>query len=151
MSLNGALRSHYTDFQGRVPEHSEHAAQTYYSVRSNPTFLDKDHLLHEVTCVFVKSKSWVRANSKGNTALLDHERLHFDIAECNARALRSALLSITSSKEAPLLVPMISDSVNASWKLVHSQYDLETAHGTIAKEQARWAWRHTANRASWSS
>lgn len=135
---NASRPLQWADFQGRVPEHSEHAALTYYSVRSNATFLDRQRLSHEVTCVFVKSRSWVRSERRTDTTLLQHERLHFDIAECNARALRSALLLVTSFEGATQKVPVVRDSVNAVWNRVHERYDTETSHGTIAPEQARW-------------
>jgi hypothetical protein len=34
---------------------------------------------------------------------------------------------------------VLRDSISSEWRGVHGKYDLETSHGTIAKEQARWA------------
>lgn len=130
----------WTDFQGRVPEYSEHAALTFCSTRSNNVFLNREQVSYEVISVVVKSKSWVRAEQKGNAALLDHERLHFDIAECSARSLRKELqLSRVSINECNHRLQLLRDSISSAWSRTQSQYDLETAHGTIAKEQARWA------------
>ena len=129
----------WSDYQGNSQEFSEHAALTYYSVRSNSTFLDRRHLSHEVTCVFVKSRSWVRPEHSADTTLLNHERQHFNLAECNARALRSALLRITSFDASTRKVPSVRDSVNTAWNRIQELYDKETSHGTIANEQTRWA------------
>lgn len=137
---NASRPLQWTDFQGRVPEHSEHAALTYCSTRSNNVFLDRERVSYEVISVVVKSKSWVRAEQKGNAALLDHERLHFDIAECSARSLRRELqLSRVSINECNHRLQLLRDSISSAWSRTQSQYDLETSHGTIAKEQARWA------------
>ena len=129
----------WSDYQGHAPSNTEHSALTYSSVRSNSTFLDRQHIAHVVTCVVVKSKSWVKPDHSHDTTLLGHERLHFDITECNARALRSRLARMTSFDECANHIPMIRDSVNMAWNAVQDRYDLETSHGTLAKEQARWA------------
>lgn len=131
----------WLDYQAHVPKGSEHAAVTYYSVRSNNKFLDWQHVAYEVTCVLVKSKSWVRPEHIGDTTLLGHERLHFDIAECNARVLRGELRKLMSVDDCVRRVQSVRDSVNSAWKLVQDQYDVETAHGTISKEQLKWRGR----------
>lgn len=48
-------------------------------------------------------------------------------------------MSITSLEASTIKVPVVRDSVNTAWNSIQELYDLETAHGTIAKEQARWA------------
>ncbi len=112
---------------------------TYLSVLDKSTFLDREHISYEVTCVVVKSESWVRPEHNGDTVLLGHERLHFDIAECKARELRSRLRTIMSFDGCAQRIPTLRDSVNAEWKRVQDRYDAETSHGTIAMEQARWS------------
>lgn len=130
----------WSDFQGQVPKHSEHAALTYCSTRSNNVFLDRERVSYEVISVVVKSKSWVRPEQKSNAALLNHERLHFDIAECSARSLRKELqLSRVSINECNQRLQLLRDSIGSVWSGMHSQYDSETSHGTIAEAQARWA------------
>jgi predicted secreted Zn-dependent protease len=70
--------------------------------------------------------------------LLEHERVHFDIAECNARVLRSQLRTLASYDECVYRIQIVRDSVNAVWNNVQERYDTETAHGMITNQQARW-------------
>ena len=130
----------WSDFQGAVPYQSPYGAAIKYEVRSTNSFPDWHHVVYEVTCVMVKGGSWVKPECRADTALLNHERIHFDLAECSARSLRSQLQhERVSIKECNQRLQLLRDSINASWLSIEGRYDLETTHGTVAKEQARWA------------
>jgi hypothetical protein len=130
----------WTDYKAQVPHQAEHGAVTAYEVRSTNKFLDWQHVTYEVTRVMIKNRSWVKPEFRSDSALLGHERLHFDLAECSARALRSRLhMERTSVKECNQRLEELRDSTHGSWLSIEARYDLETAHGTVAKEQARWA------------
>jgi hypothetical protein len=130
----------WSDYQGRIPYQPDHGAVTAYEVRSTNTYPDWHHVTYEVACVMLKCKSWVKPEFRTDSALLNHERLHFDLAECSARALRSSLHKERMSiKECNQRLQLLRDSINTTWLDVQDRYDAETFHGTIAKEQARWA------------
>lgn len=130
----------WLDYQGRVPEQAQYGAVTGYKVRSTNTFPDWHHVEYKVVCVMIKDASWVKPEHRADSALLSHERLHFDIAECSARTLRRSLQqNRLSIQECNQHLQLIGDSINTDWLGVQDLYDLETAHGTVAKEQARWA------------
>lgn len=130
----------WSDYKGHVPYQTKHGAVTAYEVRSTNTFPNWTHVSYEVTCVMIKNRSWVKPEHRADSALLNHERLHFDLAECSARALRSSLQKErVPIKDCNARLQVLRDSVHASWLNIEARYDLETSHGTIVEEQARWA------------
>ena len=77
----------WKDFQSNIDTTSA------YGAVSNPIINYKlrateDTFTIEVTCFFIKSKSW--SKFKNSDTLLIHEQGHFDIAELFARKLRKA-------------------------------------------------------------
>ncbi|MCZ6693600.1 MAG: DUF922 domain-containing protein [Bacteroidetes bacterium] len=87
---------------------------------------------------FDNQKSWVREGN-GSEQLLQHEQLHFDIAELFARKLRKqfAIYSFKSEnyqEELNLLFDASLDSCN----VVQTQYDLDTEHGLNQEKQQEW-------------
>lgn len=136
---NAIRKLHWSDYRGQVPSNPEHSAITSYSVHSDSRFLDTRRVSHTVQCLFHPKQSWVQFTHLSDSTLLRHEQLHFDIAECNARALRSALCGLTSYSTLPVRVSQVRDSINTMWELVQANYDVETSHGTIIKKQALWA------------
>jgi hypothetical protein len=131
---------HWSDYKGNVPYPTKHGAATAIEVRSSNAFPDWNHVTYDVTCVVIKSGSWVKPELRADSALLNHERRHFDLAECSARTLRSILQKESVSiQECNQRLQVLRDSMYAAWVGIDTRYDLETAHGTIAQEQERWA------------
>lgn len=134
-----SLRLQWSDYQGVVPGQSEHGAVTTYEVRRSNSFPDWHHVACEVKCVMIKERSWVKPELRADSVLLNHERLHFDIAECSARSLRCSLqrerVSALAFNER---FQMLADSIHGSWGIIEELYDAETNHGTIPSEQAKW-------------
>ena len=113
-------------------------AGTNVKIVASP-FVIKRKIQYKVNAYFVRSKSWVKDSSQ---KLLEHERLHFDIAELYARKIRQAVCEITIRKKKKDKKPKhYADTVQ---KLLDEsnaydiRYDKETAHGLIGKEQDRW-------------
>lgn len=91
----------------------------------------------EVYVLFKKEDSWVTDIS--DTALLAHERLHFDIAEIYGRKIRKQIAAMGEKG-----VKDLSEYRKAikyllgKFKEKSFEYDEETRHGTDASEQRRW-------------
>lgn len=129
----------WSDYQARVPHGAKYGAVTAIEVHSTNTFPDWHRVVYNVTCVMIRDRSWFKPEFMSDTALLNHERRHFDLAECSARSLRSILQrEQVSIEECNQRLQILRDSVYHVWVSVDMRYDLETSHGTIAKEQERW-------------
>ena len=70
-------------------------AFTSYKIEITDSYFEKDIPKYKLSCFFIKSKSWTKTNTK---QALDHEQLHFDIAEIFARKIRKAFDSLNLKK-----------------------------------------------------
>lgn len=73
--------------------------------------------------------------------LLEHEQLHFDIAEVTVRRIKARFASYTNACAEPGgTEPIQQMVVQADRELQEEQqrYDRETAHGTNARAQEQW-------------
>lgn len=91
-----------------------------------------------IRSALLKKGSWVR-KSQSDDDVLKHEQLHFDIAEWHVRELRKSI------SQADLNLEMYEVTINkltdVAWKQynkIQSDYDEETAHGTILEKQQNW-------------
>lgn len=74
-------------------------------------------------------------------SLLEHEQVHFDIAELYARGTRRAFSQVPDPCENPSAVEDISDHNNELSARAQQNYDEETLHGTLPDRQAAWTRR----------
>ena len=76
--------------------------------------------------------------------LLRHEQLHFDLAELTAGKIRqriSALPGVCAATDRDATVEKIVEELTAAFGDEQVSYDDETAHGTKAQPQQKWASR----------
>ena len=71
-------------------------------------------------------------------SLLEHEQIHFDIAELYARGTRKAFDDVRNPCGNPSAVEDISDHNNELSARAQQNYDEETLHGTLPGAQAAW-------------
>lgn len=129
------IRLTWEDFKGIPDYENENIALTNTSIQLEYGY-DKNSLEFTVKCRFDKSKSWVKVK---NNNVLDHEQLHFDIAELFARKLRRQLKDYKFNKKT------VADDVNQIYmKIMEEQhnmqliYDEETDHSRLEEKQAEW-------------
>ncbi len=129
------------DFQGSPDPGSSFSAQ------SNCMFSYKSAIEYKAGVMsislflypcFTKKASWVIAKNQ-QEGLLNHEQLHFDICELYIRKLRKKI----SETELTILDPgsQIRTAFEQAWtdyQSAQSQYDEDTRHGLIEKDQKRW-------------
>lgn len=127
----------WSDFMAKPNVASPHAAITHYQVRSNGKFLSWEEVECEVLTVFLKERSWVKKD-QASEQLLSHEQLHFDLAECEARALRRALKNPVKPLDFNMRLEMLRDSLHQVFRGLQAEYDEETHHGIEQVMQERW-------------
>ena len=94
----------------------------------------------DVRTVMKRDLSWVHPRAMGDSTLLTHERLHFDIGEVYARELRRHLAGYKGpwdSQGAQALIRIVQ-LYNDSVLIVGERYDRETEHHIRRSEQLRW-------------
>lgn len=131
----------WEDFQGPPDRTSRAVATTAYAIVLNTACQD-DVLVSRVTSTFLPHASWVRPTYivhrlAGTT--LRHEQAHFDLSEVMARRLRAELRSLRSPCDGadPARLAIYARYKQDDAK-VQRQYDRETEHGTILRQQRLW-------------
>lgn len=88
-----------------------------------------------IRSVFLSNESWSKDSSE---YLLEHEQIHFDIAEVAARRVRRFLYNkiITDTN-----YKVIADSIRKKLSFqpeTNKRFDKETGHGIAKNQQIRW-------------
>lgn len=132
---NEFYKLQWDDFQGKPDAESAGDAGTAVQIKAKPYQVKKE-VKYDVYAFFNKKKSWYRATS---AELLAHESLHFDIAELYARKIRKKVseLDARNVKEVKVYNAAINELLQES-NAADMQYDLETLHGALPKQQLEW-------------
>ena len=132
------------DFQGKTEPNNYGKAKTSYSIQIIPEEVQVDHqeriIGYEkmtVRAIFQKKLSWSMA--KFDTIVLNHEQVHFDIAELYARKIRKQFLKNITDKKS---------KYNKYWSdykqfwneciTFQQKFDSETNHGRNFEQNKIW-------------
>ena len=143
ISWTGVNKLAWEDFQGKPDAASEHTATTVYWLDYTYKWDGNGKLTMKVNCSFLRDKSWKKTDKKLTPELLDHEQLHFDIAEIHARKMRQAFSNFAfahtnnSNTKADLenIFRKTMDEVHA----MNAKYDEETNHSKNIASQRQWS------------
>lgn len=127
----------WNDFQGKPDEKNTHKAVTTTSIECKANIFSDSVVDYNITCLFQKKESWKRVQSAN---LLNHEQLHFDIAELATRKLRKEYMAykFTSLDSINPMINRIFKRALITRINLNDQYDKETNHGTILEKQKIW-------------
>jgi hypothetical protein len=105
----------------------------------------------EYVALLNREESWWNPKARTNPEwVLRHEQLHFDLTEMvarrhNAERERHALASKTAADSPPAAMRAFAKRWSAAqrarldaWEALQDQYDRETRHGTLPKQQTAW-------------
>jgi hypothetical protein len=156
------------DFRGRVPVQARNSSMSWLHIETSWECVVGE-LVASAHAIFDPSQSWWRTsygNIWGNAGerttasqaqmqarrnvmqldrqLLDHEQLHFDLAELAARKIRKRFgeykdACLDPGGTEPIQTMVIE--VDRELQEEQTKYDLETGHGTNVRAQDRWAQR----------
>jgi len=133
----------WNDFQGVKVDSIDGKAATMADVDVKYIYVE-DSLTIKIYNNFISNLSFV-----DNTAfqlfndslpdLLEHEQIHFDIAEIHARLMRKRLLLAAKSDSANVdLYGRVIESVYDELDKMHDEFDRRTAHGIVKFRQKLW-------------
>lgn len=130
-----------SDFTGRPDPLSVAAAETYSGMGiSYSSQREGGHVTVQVviTPYFDKNKSWCKPNYK-NARTLAHEQIHLDITAINTCALVHALETAEYTPENYIQkITQLHKEYMKMTETEQDQYDGETHHGLISKQQNAW-------------
>lgn len=143
ISWNASKKLEWKDFNGKLNPNIFAYAVTSYKIEIIPqnVIVDANDQMPgykdlDVLANFYKKQSWTISD---DIELLNHEQLHFDIAELFARKIRKRFLELKTSKEKNF--NKYQHAYNILWKecrLLQKQYDIETNHGANKTENTSW-------------
>ncbi len=133
---NEFYKLRWTDFNGSPAETAAGDAGTVVQIKAKP-FIVNGKVDYDIRAFFDRQKSWKRDESR---ELLAHEQLHFDLAELYARKIRQKISELRRAgvDDVKMFNREIEKILTESNE-VDMQYDLETLHGALDKNQAEWA------------
>lgn len=130
----------WKNFKGAIPLDADAAATT----ASGISYKYAANLLHhevkidaEVTAFFYPNESWYKPN-ECDDYILEHEQLHFDIAELFARKMRIRLNNTSFSDNVKAEIRNIYNEILQELSDLQEQYDLETNFSRNRDAQLRW-------------
>jgi len=124
----------WEDYKGDPPL-TRTAARTYVGFSFNVISLDPitNIGIYQVKSFFVSDSSWVQPGLWHRTDLLEHEQLHFDLAELYATQIRNLIVGKTPSEAKSIYKVMLPQ-----YRQRQRDYDFETRHGIKEIEQKHW-------------
>lgn len=133
----------WSDFLGKPNDDVFASAKTSYKIEIIPSDVlvdENDRVIGyenlTVKAIFYKYYSW---SIERNNQLLQHEQLHFDIAELFARKMRKEYRKSQVNKDADFNTYL--EHHNLFWKecrKYQKKYDYETRHGLEEKINKKW-------------
>lgn len=91
----------------------------------------------KIQTIFYKKESWTR--DKKDMVLLQHEQLHFDIAELYSRKMKKVIYNLRSEEvdDMNVYLEKIRELISQR-NAEDEQYDKETQFGTLRERQMEW-------------
>ncbi|APZ46372.1 hypothetical protein BW723_08705 [Polaribacter reichenbachii] len=125
------------DFKGKIDKNSKNIAQTGANIIIVPYAKKGGKYLYRVLAKFYKYKSWINTNSE---LILNHEQLHFDIAELYARKMRKEILKtkLSNKKIEESDYRRIHKKLFKEYIQYQKKYDLETDFSRSESLQNKW-------------
>ena len=132
-------RLEWSDFIGEADEGATVAALSSIGLPYKYASDGEGELKLSIDVCFLKKESWSKVDLRNNL-LLQHEQIHFDIAELHRRKIVKAVLeaSFTKKNYKETLKGIINKIWKEDYKVMQDKYDKESGFSKIIKEQINW-------------
>lgn len=129
----------WSDFQGTPPESQESAALSNIAIPYGFETYSDGRVTVNINACFIRSKSWVVPKFKNNL-LLQHEQLHFDIAELIRRKIVKALIEadVTVDNAEAVMKSIMKHYWAGEYKKMQERYDAESNFSRFISKQIEW-------------
>ncbi|NOG57594.1 MAG: hypothetical protein HND54_07665 [Bacteroidetes bacterium] len=129
----------WSDFQSEESAGKGVAAQSSIGLPYSFISDGEGTLKMYINVCFIKNESWSKED-KQNNVLLQHEQLHFDIAELFRRMIVRELLNAKMDKDnyKEVAEKIINKYWNVKYRAMQDKYDKETNFSKTIREQINW-------------
>lgn len=136
---NDWYRLEWSDFMAEPQDRATVAALSSIGLPYRYTTDGEGELNLSINVCFIKNESWSKEDQRNNL-LLQHEQIHFDIAELHRRKIVKAVLdaNFTKSNYKETLAEIIDRVWKKDYKEMQNKYDKETNYSKVIKEQINW-------------
>lgn len=126
------------DFKGVPDSSSRFSAISYVGPDISFHMIGDEYYVDSVRTIFYKQESWIKKDDVSNQ-LLEHENLHFDIAELYVRKLREKYDSLENIGVTDQRVyNYMTDKIMKERERFDIQFDTETKFGQYFLNQEAW-------------
>ncbi len=137
---NGNERLSWADFEGNPRwDYSDISALTSSGI-IHYAGCKEGKIIYKVKAYFEKKESWVKQEALTQHHL-EHEQLHFDITELNARKLRKALSEREFKCGEEAAFDSFVQAMTDNWQIDQQAYDLMSRHSMDHEKQTEWFYR----------
>lgn len=132
-------RLEWSDFQAEPNSDKSIAALSNIALPYSYTSDGEGSMTVKLQVCFLKNESWSKPEQQNNL-LLQHEQLHFDIAELHRRIIVKRLLeaSFTKKNYKSLLKEIVEEVWKEEYRAMQDKYDKETNYSKVIKQQISW-------------
>lgn len=129
----------WSDFEASPKEETTVAALSSIGLPYSYTSDGEAVMNLTINVCFIKNESWSKPAER-NKVLLQHEQLHFDIAELHRRLIVKKVLeaNFTKSNYKEKLNEIINTVWRKDYKMMQNRYDKDTNFSNVIKEQINW-------------
>ncbi len=127
----------WTDFLGKVNDSSQFDAEAFTSVEYSYTFYTPDKYSFKVQACFNRTTSWIK-KERSCEGLLQHEQVHFSLAQLYAKKLTLAFESYKYSANFQNEIVEIFKQIEIDYHKSQRLFDEETNHSLISKKEKEW-------------
>ena len=136
---NDWYKLEWSDFQAEPETERKVAALSSFALPYNLISDGEGEMSVTLSVCFNKDKSWSKVEQQNNV-LLQHEQLHFDIAELHRRKILKTISETEFSKDdyEEILQKIINENWVISYREMQDQYDEETNYARVFRPQIKW-------------
>ncbi|MEQ8625263.1 MAG: DUF922 domain-containing protein [Vicingaceae bacterium] len=136
---NDWYRLEWTDFEAKAEEDSKIAALSSIGLPYEYVTDGEGMLTITINVCFFKNESWSKESNQ-NKVLLQHEQLHFDIAELHRRMIVKELMKaeFTKNNYEQKLDEIVNEYWSNSYRQMQDKYDKETNFSRVFQAQINW-------------
>lgn len=136
---NDWYRLEWTDFEGQAEEGSKIAALSSIGLPYTYVTDGEGMMTISINVCFFKDESWSKEEAH-NKVLLQHEQLHFDIAELHRRMIVKELMKaeFTKNNYEEKLDEIVNRYWSNSYRQMQDKYDKETNFSRVFQAQINW-------------
>ena len=132
-------RLEWTDFQAQPNSDKKVAALSNIALPYSYFSDGEGSMTVNIQVCFLKNESWSKPEQHNNL-LLQHEQLHFDIAELHRRIIVKRLLEAKFTKKnyKELLKEIVEEVWKKDYREMQDKYDDESNYSKVIKQQINW-------------